>query len=177
MESALEVLDRLERVLRRHLERLPSEQRGPLEQEVYGLLKMARGALPKELHHAQWLLQEAEGALARAREEARRLILDAQTHARSLTSAQRPGERPSAPAEFDDARREADRVRRGADEYAAQVLQRLEVEVERVLAAIHRGQQVLKTQGAHSVPGAQGAPSTHGAPAHGAPGVTRRRDG
>lgn len=166
MESALEVLDRLERVLRRHLERLPSDQRGPLEQEVYGLLKMARGALPKELHHAQWMLQEAEGALARAREEARRLVLDAQTHARSLTGAQRPGEKPAPPPGLDDVRREADRVRRGADEYAAQVLQRLEVEVERVLAAIHRGQQMLKTQGAQGAPGAQAAP-----------GVTRGRDG
>ncbi len=146
MESVLEILDRLERVLRRHTERLPSEARGALEQDVLGLLQMARAALPKELHHAQWLLQEAEGALARAREEARRLILDAQAHARSLTDAQAAGSRP-APVALDDVRREADRVRRGADEYAAQVLQRLEVEVERVLAAIHRGQQVLRAPG------------------------------
>ena len=147
MESALEVLDRLERVLRRHAERLPADQRAALEQEVLGLLKMARTALPKELHHAQWLLQEAESALARAREEARRLILDAQAHARSLTDAQHPGEGSSGAVALDDVRREAERVRRGADEYAAQVLQRLEVEVERVLAAIHRGQQVLRPPG------------------------------
>ena len=145
MESALEVLDRLERVLRRHAERLPADQRAALEQEVLGLLKMVRTALPKELHRAQWLLQESESALARAREEARRLILDAQAHARSLTDAQHRGE--GSPLPLDDVRREADRVRRGADEYAAQVLQRLEAEVERVLAAIHRGQQVLKTPG------------------------------
>lgn len=145
MESALEVLDRLERVLRRHTERLPADQRAALEQEVLGLLRMVRTALPKELHHAQWLLQEAESALARAREEARRLILDAQAHARSLTDAHHPG--AGSPSPLDDVRREADRVRRGADEYAAQVLQRLEVEVERVLAAIHRGQQMLKTPG------------------------------
>lgn len=145
MESALEVLDRLERVLRRHAERLPADQRAALEQEVLGLLRMVRTALPKELHHAQWLLQEAESALARAREEARRLILDAQAHARSLTDVHHRG--VGSPSPLDDVRREADRVRRGADEYAAQVLQRLEVEVERVLAAIHRGQQMLKTPG------------------------------
>ena len=145
MESALEVLDRLERVLRRHGERLPADQRAALEQEVLGLVRMVRTALPKELHRAQWLLQESESALARAREEARRLILDAQAHARSLTDAQHRGEGSLSP--LDDVRREADRVRRGADEYAAQVLQRLEAEVERVLAAIHRGQQVLKTPG------------------------------
>lgn len=143
MESALEILDRVERVLQRHLGRLPHDQRQPIEQEVIGLLRMARAALPKELHHAAWLLEEAEGALARAREEARRLILDAQAHARSLAATVPPAATRS-PAALDDARREADRLRRGADEYAAQVLQRLEAEVERVLAAIRHGQDVLR---------------------------------
>lgn len=147
MESALEILDRVEQVLQRHLGRLPHDQRQPIEQEVIGLLRMARTALPKELHHAAWLLEEAEGALARAREEARRLILDAQAHARSLTATVPPAATRS-PAALDDARREADRLRRGADEYAAQVLQRLEAEVERVLAAIRRGQDVLRAPGA-----------------------------
>lgn len=147
MESALEILDRVERVLQRHLGRLPHDQRQPIEQEVIGLLRMARAALPKELHHAAWLLEEAEGALARAREEARRLILDAQAHARSVAATVPPAATRS-PAALDDARREADRLRRGADEYAAQVLQRLEVEVERVLAAIRRGQDVLRAPGA-----------------------------
>lgn len=146
MESALEVLDRLERVLRRHAQQLPADQRAALEQEVLGLLKMVRSALPRELHQAQALFHEAEVALARAREEARRLITDAQTHARSMGGAVHPGDTPS----LDDVRREAERVRRGADEYAAQVLQRLEVEVERVLAAIHRGQQVLRTGAARA---------------------------
>ncbi len=149
MESALEILDRVERVLQRHLGRLPHDQRQPIEQEVIGLLRMARAALPKELHHAAWLLEEAEGALARAREEARRLILDAQAHARSVADAGTvPPAATRSPAALDDARREADRLRRGADEYAAQVLQRLEVEVERVLAAIRRGQDVLRAPGA-----------------------------
>lgn len=147
MESALEILDRVERVLQRHLGRLPHDQRQPIEQEVIGLLRMARAALPKELHRAAWLLEEAEGALARAREEARRLILDAQAHARSLAATVPPAATRS-PAAPDDARREADRLRRGADEYAAQVLQRLEVEVERMLAAIRRGQDVLRAPGA-----------------------------
>ena len=146
MESVLEILDRLERVLHRHTERLPADERAALEQEVLGLLRMVRAALPKELHQAQWLLQEAESALARAREEARRLILDAQTHARSLKDAQGVSSQ-AAPAALDEVRREADRIRRGADEYAAQVLQRLEVEVERTLATIHRGQQLLRAPG------------------------------
>ncbi|MGH2405495.1 MAG: hypothetical protein ACRDGN_13695 [bacterium] len=148
MDSALEILDRLERVLQRHLGRLPLAQRQAIEAEVVGLVRMIRTALPRELHHAAGLQAEAETALARAREEARRLILEAQAHARSLLDARRPG--PTAQSgsgvskgSIDDVRRDADRVRRGADEYAAQVLARLEAEVERVLAAIRRGREML----------------------------------
>lgn len=147
MESALEILNRAEVVLRRHLGRLPADQRQAVEQEVIGLLRMAREALPRELHHAAWLLSEAEETLARAREEARRLVLDAQTHARSLgrTDAGSAGAR--APAVPDDVRREGERIRRDADQYAAEVLQRLEAEVERVLTTIRRGQDVLRGPG------------------------------
>ncbi len=151
MESLLEVLDRLERVLRRQMDRLPGEHRQAIEREVLGLVQMARAAAPRELHHAAWLQGEAEAALVRAREEARQLVLDAQAHARSLTEG-RPGA-PSTrrPPDTDEARREAERIRRGADEYAAAVLDRLTVEVERVLTTIRRGQDVLR---ASEAPGA-----------------------
>lgn len=148
MDSTLEILDRLERVLHRHLDRLPPAQRQAIEAEVIGLVRMIRTALPRELHHAAGLQAEAEAALARAREEARNLILDAQSHARSLADPRQPAlggpvRSTESKNSFEDARREADRLRRGADEYAAQVLQRLEVEVERVLAAIRRGREML----------------------------------
>lgn len=150
MDSTLEILDRLERILHRHLDRLPPAQRQAMEAEVIGLVRMIRTALPRELHHAAGLQAEAEAALARAREEARNLILDAQSHARSLAESQRPTRSGSAPStggkhSLEDIRREADRLREGADDYAAQVLQRLEAEVERVLAAIRRGRQMLAT--------------------------------
>ncbi len=141
MESALEMLERAERVLRRHLGRLPADVRQAVEQEVIGLLRMARAALPGELRRAAALQAEAEAALAQAREEARRLVLDAQARARAAAEG---GPSPEAAASLDEIRREAERIRRGADEYAADVLQRLEAEVERVLATIRRGQEVLR---------------------------------
>ncbi|MCL6553175.1 MAG: hypothetical protein K6W08_08655 [Firmicutes bacterium] len=141
MESALEMLERAERVLRRHLGRLPADVRQAVEQEVIGLLRMARAALPQELRRAAALQAEAEAALAQAREEARRLVLDAQARARATAES---GPSSGAVASLDEVRREAERIRRGADEYAADVLQRLEAEVERVLATIRRGQEVLR---------------------------------
>ncbi len=149
METALEVLDRVEGVLRRHLSRLPAEPRQAIERDVIGLLQMVRASLPKELQQATRLLQEAEVTLARAREEARQLVLDAQSHARSLTDGGTSGGPPvRGQGLVDEARREADRIRRGADEYAAAVLQRLEIEVDRLLTTIRRGQEVLRAPGA-----------------------------
>jgi vacuolar-type H+-ATPase subunit H len=150
VETALEVLDRVEGVLRRHLGRLSPEPRQAIERDVIGLLQMARAALPAELTQATRLLQEAEVTLARAREEARRIVLDAQAHARTLAEGGSGPRPPRGPALVDEARREAERIRQGADEYAAAVLQRLEVEVERVLATIRRGQEVLRAPGAQS---------------------------
>src|SRR3972149_3500185 len=72
VEWLLEILDRLERVLRRHLDRVPVEHRQTIEREVLGLVHMARAAAPRELHHAAWLQGGDETALARAPQEARR---------------------------------------------------------------------------------------------------------
>jgi vacuolar-type H+-ATPase subunit H len=149
VETVLEILDRVEGVLRRHLGRLGAAERQAVEREVLGLLQMARAALPRELHQTTRLLQEAETTLAKAREDARRIVVDAQAHARAL------GENPSSvPAAvrgqvmLEDARREAEHIRRGADEYAMQVLQRLESEVDKILATIRRGREVLGGPGA-----------------------------
>lgn len=144
----MELLDRAESVLRRHLARLPADRRQAIEDEVLGLFRMVRAALPRELHQASRLMEDAELALARAREEARRTVLDAQSHARSLAESGATGGRaPEAGAATDEAKREADRIRRGADEYASAVLARLETEIERVLTTIRRGQEVLRTPG------------------------------
>lgn len=145
VETVLEILDRIEGVLRRQLSRLGAADRQVIEREVLGLLQMARAALPRELHQATRLLHEAESTLARAREDARRIVVDAQTHARTLeqnTAGPPPAARGHAI--IDDAKREADHIRRGADEYAVQVLQRLEGEVDKILATIRRGRDVLR---------------------------------
>lgn len=147
METVVEILDRVEGVLRRQIGRMAAGDRQAIEREVFGLLQMVRAALPRELHQTTRLLHEAETMLARAREDARRIVLDAQAHARTLNEAGAPAPAARAHAAVDEARREAERVRRGADEYAAQVLQRLEGEVDKILATIRRGQEVLRPPG------------------------------
>jgi hypothetical protein len=146
VDTALEILDRLEDMLRRHGQGLPAAQRQRMEREVLGLVQMMRSALPRELAQAGRLLEQAEATLARAREDARRVILDAEARARALGEGGRPAP-PMARGQaiIDEAHREAERIRRGADDYAASVLERLATEVDRVLVTIRRGQQMLRS--------------------------------
>jgi vacuolar-type H+-ATPase subunit H len=145
METSLEVLDRLDDVLRRHCQALPAPHRQRMEREVLGLVQMVRSALPRELAQAARLLDQAEATLARAREDARRVLLDAESRARMLGEHGRPAP-PTARGQaiIDEALREAERVRRGAEDYAATVLEQLATDVDRVLHTIRRGQDALR---------------------------------
>jgi hypothetical protein len=148
VETALEMLDRVDGVLRRLCQDLPIAHRQRVEREVVGLVRMLRTALPRELAQAAHLLEQADATLARAREDARRVVLDAEARARTLGEQGRSTP-PTARAQaiIDEALREAERIRRGADEYAAGVLERLATDVERVLGTIRRGQDALRGPG------------------------------
>lgn len=145
MDSVVALLDRLEALLQRGGGPGLPERRGQEAQEALGLLRMIRAGLPGELHRAQRLREEAETLHRRAADEARRMILEAEAHAR------RQYEEGPAQAEvvlrrtqiLEEAEAEAARIRRGADEYAALVLADLEAQVERILGAIQRGKTML----------------------------------
>ncbi|HEV8338305.1 MAG TPA: hypothetical protein VGR25_01440 [bacterium] len=147
MESVIALLDRLEGLLARG--RGGGERRGPETAEALGVLRMIRAALPAELHHAQRLREEAETLHRRAADEARRMILDAEALVR------RQYEEGPAQSELalrrsqmvEDARAEAEQIRRGADDYAAGVLADLEAHVGRILGAIQRGRTLLGSDG------------------------------
>jgi len=117
MDSVLSLLDRMETVILRG-EPVPRTGRRMIdEQEVLGLLSMARAQLPADLRRAQHLRSEAEVVQQRAGDEARRII--------------------------EAANEESRRIREGADDYAAAVLDDLEARIGRVLETIRRGKEVL----------------------------------
>jgi cell division septum initiation protein DivIVA len=148
MDSVIALLDRLEGLLARGAGG-GVDRRGPEVAEVLGLLRMIRAALPTELHHAQRLREEAETLHRRAADEARRMILDAEAHAR------RQYDEGPAQTELlmrraqmvEEAQAEAEQIRHGADDYAARVLADLEAQVERILGAIQRGKTMLGSDG------------------------------
>lgn len=146
MESVVALLDRLEAVLARAAAgQTPADRRGTELQEAAGLLRMIRAALPGDLHHAERLRDEAETLHRRAADEARRMILDAEAHARRRYEEGPAGTEMALRRGhvLEEAQAEAQQIRRGADEYATRVLADLEAQVEQILGAIQRGRTAL----------------------------------
>jgi peptide subunit release factor 1 (eRF1) len=109
------------------------------------LIDQLRVAVPEEIRQAKRINQEAERILEKAQEEADRMVARAQEQAaflieeRELTRAAEIRSREIiAEGETD-----ADEVRRGADEYAASVLIKLEGECVKALQSIRRGLATL----------------------------------
>ena len=98
------------------------------------LVEQLRLAVPEEVKQARRITEESDRILERAQEQAAFLIEE-----RELTRA---AEQRSAQI-VADGHAQADEIRRGADEYAAGVLIRLEGEVVKVLQSIKHGLALL----------------------------------
>lgn len=112
---------------------------------ILELVDQLRMSVPDEVRQARRITEDANRITERAREEGDQIIARAQEQAaqmleeRELVRAaeQRAGEI------IDTAQAEAQEVRRGADEYAAGVLIRLEGECIKALTSIKRGIDML----------------------------------
>lgn len=112
---------------------------------VLELIDQLRTSVPDEVRQARRITEESTRIAERARDEADTIIARAQEQAaqmleeRELVRAaqQRAGEL------LEQAQTEAREVRRGADEYAAGVLIRLEGECIKALTSIKRGIDML----------------------------------
>jgi cell division septum initiation protein DivIVA len=109
------------------------------------LIDELRHAIPEEVQSARRINAEGERILERANQEAERTVVRAREQAAQLIDEQGLTEAAEAESRRLIAEAEADAAdtRRGADDYAADVLLRLEAEVNRVLGQIERGIDAL----------------------------------
>ena len=113
-----------------------------------GLIDELRVAVPEEVRAAKRINSEGERIIEKAQEEAERIVARAQEQAaflideRGLTQlAEAESRRIVAEAEAD-----SEDVRRGADEYAVNVLVGLEGDVVKTLQSIKRGIELLDSR-------------------------------
>ena len=101
--------------------------------------------MPEEVRQAKRVNEETGRLVERAQEEAERILARAQEQAAFLIEEReltRAAEIRSQQI-VEDGRLEADAIRRGADQYAADVLIRLEGECIKALQSIKRGLALL----------------------------------
>lgn len=142
----LQLIDRLEEVF--------NESRAiPLthsvivdEDRMLDIIDQMRITIPEEVKKAQQVLAQRDRILAQAQEEAERTVQLARERAEQMVQrdtivqeAQKQAEQILAQAQL-----EAENIRREADAYALQSLQRLEEELNRLLRQVRNGISTLQ---------------------------------
>jgi cell division septum initiation protein DivIVA len=104
-----------------------------------------RVAIPEEVQAAKRINAESERILEKAGAEGQRIVSRAQEQAAFLISERGLTEAAAEESQriVAEAQQAADEVRRGADDYALQMLESLEREMDQALAGIRKGLTVL----------------------------------
>jgi cell division septum initiation protein DivIVA len=105
-----------------------------------------RATIPEEIKQARWIVKERQEMLAEAKREAERIVKEARDEQTQLISEEeivRQAER-QADEIVEDARAREREIRLGAEDYADDILNTLEVNLEKFIAAVQRGRDRLQ---------------------------------
>ncbi len=113
---------------------------------ILDLIDQLRVAIPEEVRQARRVNQESDRVLAKAREEAEQIIAAAQEQAALLLQDQSILREAETKAQdiLDRAQTKSDDTMRGADQYAADVLVRLESDLVKTLSIIKKSLEMLE---------------------------------
>jgi len=119
------------------------------EREALDVLDLMRTTVPEEIKQARRLNQDREKILAQAQSEANRVVTQAQDRAERIVSDDNITQQAEDRARqiLDRARREAEDVRHGADDYAMDMLSRLDAEVQRIQGSVRNAIDAMNSQG------------------------------
>jgi vacuolar-type H+-ATPase subunit H len=146
------LVDRLEAVINGGW-RMPMTTRVQIdEREALDVLDLMRTTVPEEIKQARRVNQEREKILAQAQTEANRLVAQAQERAERLLAEDNISlaAQDRAHQIVDQARAEAEEIRREADQYALDLLDRLDSELRRISGSVRNAIGALTHQPAAS---------------------------
>jgi F0F1-type ATP synthase membrane subunit b/b' len=114
------------------------------KEEIYDILDQMRATIPEEIKQARWIVKERQEMLAEAKREAERIVKEARE--RQLVSQQEVTRQAERQAEeiIEDARAREREIRLGAEDYADEILNTLEVNLSKFIAAVQRGRERLQ---------------------------------
>jgi vacuolar-type H+-ATPase subunit H len=122
---------------------------------ILDLIDQLRVAIPEEVRQARRINQESDRVLGRARDEAEQIIGAAQEQAALLLQDQSILREAESKAQdiLDRAQVKSEETMRGADEYAADVLVRLDSDLVKTLSIIKKSLEVIEERKPRSTEG------------------------
>ena len=105
-----------------------------------------RATVPEEIKQARWIVKERQEMLAEAKREAERIIREARDQQERLINQQEVVRLAERQAEdlIEEARAREREIRLGAEDYADDILNTLEVNLQKFTAAVQRGRDRLQ---------------------------------
>ena len=115
-------------------------------EEIWEIIDQMRSTIPEEIKQARWIVKERQEMLAEAKREAERIITEAREKQDQLVSEEEVTKQSERAAEdiIDDARAREREIRLGAEDYADEILNTLEVNLSKFIAAVQRGRERLQ---------------------------------
>ena len=119
------------------------------KEEIYDILDQMRATIPEEIKQARWIVKERQEMLAEAKREAERIVKEARERQQRLVGQEEITKQAERAAEdiIEDARAREREIRLGAEDYADEILNTLEVNLSKFIAAVQRGQGATAGQG------------------------------
>src|ERR1700743_3654992 len=115
------------------------------KEEIYDILDQMRATIPEEIKQARWIVKERQEMLPEAKREHKRIVREARDRQERLISDEEVTKQAERAAEdiIEDARTREREIRLGAEDYADEILNTLEVNLSEVIAAVQRGRDRL----------------------------------
>jgi cell division septum initiation protein DivIVA len=115
------------------------------ERDALDSLDLMRTTVPEEIKQARRITQERDKMLAQAQTEANRLVAQAQERVERMLADDnvRVSAEQQARDIIEQAHRDAEEVRRGADQYALEMLDRLDSELHRIAGSVRTAVNAL----------------------------------
>jgi cell division septum initiation protein DivIVA len=116
------------------------------KEEIYDLLDQMRATIPEEIKQARWIVKERQEMLAEAKREAERILKEGRERQERLISDEEIVKAAERAAEdiVEDARAHEREIRLGAEDYADEILDTLETNLSKFIAAVQRGRERLQ---------------------------------
>ena len=113
------------------------------KEETYDILDQMRATIPEEIKQARWIVKERQEMLAEAKREAERILKEARERQERLVGEEEVTKQAERAAEdiVEDARAREREIRLGAEDYADEILNTLEVNLSKFIAAVQRGRE------------------------------------